>query len=218
MRSNLKKLSNEADYFDQLPQVTQDVVKNWLEDTFGGETEELECRSRSGFIPHSWNRGGLHVTTFKSLYDFHIGDPLYTVLLDKGVEKKVQARIDSLLEDAKEAFLEKYAETLSDLGVKNEDVNYHGIEKASFQLAEEFASYELEFLEQYDGARTFHEARVMYDGEGTFTVDIMFEFDDAPYHRGYDQVKTFEIETLDPKKLAAFLKKITKEAAQYYPG
>lgn len=200
-------------YFDELPIELQDVVRTWLEDHFTAYDKpvEFECRHRSGFSPHSWNKGGLHIHTYQRLSDFQF----QTVIeLDKEVKTKVNQCIESLVNDVKTTFKEKHADKIKELNIKDEQINWNDLDKLDLEDLYETIEDDL-FNDDYSS--TYHEIRVMFDGNRKFTVDVMFNYSDAPYFRGCNQCKTFEIETLGVKTLEKFLKKITKEVARYYP-
>lgn len=215
-----KELGNLGIYFDELPQNLQDVVFNWISqfETYDETPESFECRGRHGFIPYSHNKGGLQITRYGCLFDYLIGDPGHCIELDDEVQKKINKLIEQSMEYAVEDFVDAEpgrAEELSDLGLTWSDINYSSLENISADLANEFGNLENEHLKD-EYSSTLSTLRVMYNGGGSWTIDAMFNFSDAPYHRGCDQVRTWTIETLMPEVLKDFLESITKEVSMFY--
>lgn len=204
-------------YFDELPEDFQKTVKAFVKD-FGPEDciHEIECRSRSGFIPYSWNRGGLELTLYRNLWDYKFET---LISLDKEVQKKLNERIESYEADFRTAFYEAEGNLsfLRKNKIKKKDINYLTLEKVSYKKAEEYDSIERESL-QDDYASVSHTLRVLYEGDYSWKVYAFFEFSDAPYHRGADQTKEWSVKTSNPATLAKFLNKISKEVAEYLPG
>jgi hypothetical protein len=64
LRKKLNKWEFEKVYLDELSEF-ETVIKDWLEslsepyEFYTEGVEQIDCRSRSGFIPNSWNHGGL---------------------------------------------------------------------------------------------------------------------------------------------------------------
>lgn len=209
-----KVLTRQPLYFDQLKLGLQNTVKDWLTDNFDAyeEPEAFECRSRDGYIPHYWNKGGLRIYNRRSLSEFQFGDN--PISLETDVETKVN---DYIIADQKavlEFFKDQYAKELK--SIPDKKISYDGLDKlGKHDLAYKLSEMQDDSLNE-DENSTFHEVRVMFDGFKKFTVDVMFRFSDAPYHRTCDQCKTYTIETLDIRKLRKFLKSITKEVIDYY--
>ena len=209
-------INKPVKYFDELPIELQNVVKDWLIDNFDSNDrpEAFECKRRDGFIPHSWNKGGLGIYAYRSLSDFRFGDN--PIDLDSKVQTKVTESIKYTEELATEDWKEQNKTKL--VNIPDYSINYHDLEKLGKSA---LANSLDEAINEYfidDSSSTYHEIRVMFDGDKTFTVDVMFKFSDAPYHRSCDQCKEWTIKTFGVKTLEKFLKKITKEVQLYFPN
>ena len=235
MKKNWRGFSEGNGYFDQLPNLTQTMIKRLITDafehearhfeTFGPEgsyrVEELECRSRDGFIPHSHNRGGIDVSGYTTL-DFMNGSG-YLPSNEKSREH-VQAAIDSGLQSATEAFFEKHAEVLAKHGITTvaqvsySDFNNSKIEELQ-DLAEELSEYEREYIGG-DNSTVMVQYRVMYHGQGSEGIHSMTVFasinTEAPYHRGKydDNVSEIEITWRKGSALKTKLVKALKDSAK----
>jgi hypothetical protein len=71
---NKKENVKAIGYFEDLAKGTQNLVKELIEEfftdnceVFHADIQELECKSRSGFIPFDSNRGGLEMNGFTDL-------------------------------------------------------------------------------------------------------------------------------------------------------
>lgn len=218
MAKVLKYSKKMPEYFDELPQDMQDVAREFLNECStevinDEKIEDIECRSRSGFIPYDWNRGGLTLCKYRDLGYFWSGG--YSVGIPEA-QASIEKWTEQALKDAKEAFIEKYAEELSDLEIKNDDVDYHTLEdKGLSSLANEFSEYEMEHMSG-DYSSTQHTIRVLYSGNGEFNVEVFHSISDAPYHRGSDGSKRWTFDAFTAKQLKNELDKIKKEVADSY--
>ena len=193
-----------ADYFDQLDEAAQAVVKEFARQFVDADynVEDIECRRRDGFIPHSWNRGGIEAHRHEDLGYFWGGG--YSVGV-KAAQKVIDKWTDIALKDAKESFIEKYAEVLSDLEVPNDKVDFHGLrELGHIQLSEEFGEYENEHL-YGEYSSTLHTVRILYNGDNKWTVAVLHRISDAPYHRTCDGFKEWKFTASTVKQLTSKL-------------
>lgn len=203
------------EYFDQLPTEMQSVAREFLAQFAEYEPgiEDIECRRRDGFIPYSWNRGGLQLYEYRDLNYFWGGG--YSVGIPKA-QVRIDFYVNEALNDAKKAFIERYAEELSDLELTHDEINYHNLEdKGLHELANEFCKYEQEFTQgEYNGTR--HSIRVLYSGEGEFNVEVFHSVSDAPYHRSCDGSKRWEFNAFNALQLKHELEKIKSEVVDSY--
>lgn len=200
-----RKLYSERDaegYFDGLPKGTQDLVFDILNETFDAyvtdtypydakdRTEEIECRSRDGFIPHWFNRGGLEVRVFKTLGD----------LLSSGAQvshKKAQAEIERqteyMLKLHREHVFEKFQDLLKTKGIAPDKINYSDLNYLAEQdadlkqVANYFEDTEHDFLDDSESTIMFT-VRFMYhgkiDGEHSASISAAVNTE-GPYHRSH---------------------------------
>jgi hypothetical protein len=128
--------------FDSLPQATQDLVRELLEDAARGRGgpdcwkphddcfEEIECHSRDGFIPFGHNRGGLTYRNFTTLLDYYGGG--YNAA-HKGANDEIWRQINLVLDERPES-AEASDEHLDALGSDDSSIMheirfmYHGCE------------------------------------------------------------------------------------------
>lgn len=212
-------------YFGELSEEMQLVVADWLQHieeernefycserlTFG-DIEEVECRRRDGFIPHSWNKGGLELQAYASQFDFWIGE----LSLSGKAGRVVKSVIKTSLQFASENFLDKYTEEMKAIGItKPSQISYQKLVDKGSDLAEEFCEFEDENLRS-DQESTLHQIRVVFTGIDTFQIDVMHRISDAPYHRTCDGFKTFEVKAKDAETLIKGLSKISDKVLKAF--
>lgn len=206
------------EYFDQLPANMQSVTREFLEDVMTSSShheaiEDIECRSRSGFIPYDWNRGGLELREYRDLGYFWGGG--YSVGIPEA-QMKIDFYVNEALNDAKRSFIDKYAEELSDLELTHDEIEYSTLEdKGLHSLANDFCEYEQEHLQgEYNS--TQHTIRVLYSGQGQFNVEVFHSISDAPYHRSCDGTKRWEFNAFNALQLKTELEKIKNDLVDSY--
>ena len=104
--SNATRLMHDSDgYFEELPKGTQEIVKDLIleaaNDRNGPEgfksdqecLDEIECHSRSGFIPFSHNKGGILYQNFATHMDYFGSG--YSI-----AHKEANKRLESLIEES----------------------------------------------------------------------------------------------------------------------
>ena len=189
--NSLKKTSiNKYEYnFESLPQKTKDTIRDLIleaEESRGsvdgykrGEEciDEIEFKSRDGFIANSDNFGGIVSRNFATLSDFWSSG---NSCAHKKAAKEIERQIDYSLECAKESFIESYPE------FKDADVSYHSLyESGELDLAEEFSNLEVESMSDESSSIMF-EFRFMYHGfDGvTHRASVSAAINtEGPYHR-----------------------------------
>lgn len=167
-------------YLDQQPELSQ-VVRTWLEslslDPHGAaydepRLEEIECRGRDGFIPHSHNRGGFDLQYLSEVSTCHGGciGPNLT-----GIDRDVQLAY----EYAKEWFHDKYPDILVS------DIDYGTLYgKGLGNLAEELSEAEHENM----NTPVWWGVRCMYEGAdetGTHTLVVYASGNVCEYHDAF---------------------------------
>jgi hypothetical protein len=219
-------IETKKTYFDELPEEMQLVVADFLEAVkvhneefmYTGDRirfddlDEVECRRRDGFIPHDYNKGGLQLNGWLSLYDFYFGE----FHLGGKAGKVIKQMSDISLKMARETFIEQNSASMTKFNLKEKDIDYHKLyEKGLSALAERWSEYEMENLNS-DQESTLHQVRVMYDGQGTFAIDVMHRISDAPYHRTCDAFKEFKVKANDVDSLVKGLAKVYDKVIKAY--
>jgi hypothetical protein len=222
-------------YFDELPMLQRKMIERMTiaafeeyvrGDTFGHEgsytVENIECRSRSGFIPHSHNRGGVDVQGYTDLNGIQ-GSGYFP--RNKDAADKIQGLIDSSLQYAAESFFEKHQAVFEKYNLTVADAYYHRIEEIEnspnpdFEgLTNEIQDYENEHLSG-DYSSVMYQIRVMYHGKDASGVHSLSVFasisaSDAPYHRSSDVVSEQLITWKTGKGLKTKLAKALRKACE----
>lgn len=234
MSFNIRNVKELGGYFDELPKATQALVKQIMTeifenevpgDTYGADgsyrVDELECRSRDGFIPFSHNKGGLNVSGFTDLSGIW-GSGYYPS--NSKSKDRIETLVESSLQDATKAFFNKHEETLAKFKIERvSQVDYHTLSDSEHQelkdLAEELSEFENEYL-QGDSSTVMYSIRIMYhgrDSRGVHSASISAALNtEAPYHRSKYDDNTKEVEitwmksTALKTKLTKALKTVTK--------
>lgn len=196
--STAKQLMHEGyGYFEELKESTQEIVKDailkiaqerrgpdcWKSDD--DALESIECKGRSGFIPHSWNKGGFQYNNFTDLMAYWGGG--YSCK-HPAAKIEIERQIDYGLDSAIENFRANNDLKLNDLGVTKEQTNYHDLyELGHGELAEELSSYENENLS--GESSIMHTLRFMYHGKddkGLHAASVSAAINtEGPYHRSH---------------------------------
>lgn len=234
MLSEAKKQSDR--YFEELPVGTQAIIKELVKETFihncdvfYTELEEIECHKRDGFIPHSFNRGGIEIKGFTDLMSIW-GSGNYPA--HKGARKEIDRQIIEGFKDIAQNLYDDNTELAEKHGLKAEDFNYHTIQ----EIAETYEDFlpvlsDIESMEQEhlsgDYASIMYSIRFMYHGKvnGKHSALISAAVNtEGPYHRSHipwapsvfcEGAKEVEIEWTNQVELKRKLKKaletVTKE-------
>jgi len=135
--STAKQLMHEGyGYFEELKESTQEIVKDailkiaqerrgpdcWKSDD--DALESVECKGRSGFIPHSWNKGGFQYNNFTDLMGYWGGG--YTTK-HSGAASEIERQIEYTLEMIRKDIFEQFKADLVAMGLNESDCNYHTI-------------------------------------------------------------------------------------------
>jgi hypothetical protein len=213
----LKLQNQDSDYFDQLPVKTQSLVSELLTEAMQNnghrlcverDAEQIECRSRDGFIPFAHNLGGVEINSFTDLGYFWGGG--YSV---SHVEANSQIKklIATSFEMHAESIFETYKDLLTAKKITVEQCNYHDMndlaEKDSelLDIAHELENTEMDFLSGDENSIMF-QIRFMYHGkaDGKHTASVSCAVNtEGPYHRSHiswapgvfcEGVKEIEIE------------------------
>lgn len=142
------------------------------------DTEEIEFQRRDGFIPASYNRGGVQRSGFTDLMAF------YSSGISTGSTKfntKIDKYIDTDLSEALESFKETNKEALKN--IPEDKINYHDLYELNLgSLAEDLSETEHEYLGG-DQSLVMVDCRLMYHGENSASFDVGLHASDAPYFR-----------------------------------
>lgn len=233
----LKNKEKDFDgYFEDLAEGTKTIVKDLIEkhfedncEVFYQTTEELECKRRDGFIPHSFNRGGMEVNGFTDLMSIHGSG---TMPSHAKARAEIERQIDQGFKSCAEHCFEKFKDLAEKHELKEEDFNHYTIHEIA-QTHEEFEEVEryiedseMEFLGISDSS-IMYSIRFMYHGivDGKHSASVSAAVNtEGPYHRSRiswapevfcEGAKEVEIEwgnqTQLKDKLDKALKKVCKE-------
>jgi hypothetical protein len=157
------------DELDNISEVLRQVGNDLLGD---GRLQELECRRRDGFIPHSWNMGGWGASSFSTIRDV-MGSGMMTG------SKKVNELIEKYYNERYNEVLESF---LSEKQIK--ELDYDNLE-----LMDEFyTSLDESFCSDYDSISVEYQGRYLgYEmGVHTISLNVFISVTDAPYFRKSD--------------------------------
>jgi hypothetical protein len=233
---NKKENVKAIGYFEDLAKGTQNLVKELIEEfftdnceVFHADIQEIECKSRSGFIPFDSNRGGLEINGFTDLMSIW-GSGTYPA--HKGAVKEIERQIDYSFDLLAEHCFDKFKELANKYKLTKVDFNYHRmyeLEKLHEEL-EQVTKYieesEVEFLGD-EQSSIMYNIRFMYHGKanGKHSASVSAAVNtEGPYHRSHiswapnvfcEGAKEIEIEWTNQtelkKELAKALAKVCKE-------
>lgn len=235
-------IDDNSVYFDALPKSIQKIVKDLILDAAENRNgpegwisdeeaiEKVECYARPGFIPHSFNKGGLEYRNFTDLMSYWGGGHHVAHKdADKEIERQIEYNFQALREDT----FEKFNELLTSKGLKESDCKYHTIQelvdKGDLELKnvlKYIEDNECEYLSGQDSS-IMHSIRFMYHGkvDGVHYASVSAAINtEGPYHRSHiswapdvfcEGAKEIEIKWTNQKELKVKLKKalakVTKE-------
>ena len=161
------------------------TLNSFLEDLnfSAGRISQLECRSRDGFIAYSHNYGGLEGVAFMD---------------QQNAEQWLSAFPNA------SATLEKYAQY--DLEVFCEE---RGLDPKT-ELTEEQSEAFYKWNSNDTESTVMFGCDLMLTSENSLNVRITVNVKDAPYHRQYDDLITFDVKFKTVRELQQKLKKILK--------
>lgn len=234
---NARKISKEASgYFENLPKGTQEIVKELLQeyfnnncDTWHSDIEDVECYARSGFIPHSFNHGGLEVKGFTDLMSIW-GSGTYPK--HKEARKEIERQIDYSFKMLHESIYDQFENLFKKYKIKKDQVCYHVVEeliKKNPEFRNVLRNIEDGESEALGGTENtiMYSIRFMYHGklDGLHSASVSVAVNtEGPYHRSRiswapnvfcEGAKEIEIEWTNQTELKKILKdtleKICKE-------
>mgnify|MGYP003439439781 CR=1 FL=1 len=206
MKTKLKLVKNtdvDAHYFSELPETTQELVKELILDAAsvrGGPDgwkldveaiEDIECHARDGFIPFSHNRGGIQYRNFTDLMGYFGGGYSCT---HKGASKEIERQIEYSLNLAAENTYSKFEALFKKIKLSKKKVSYSEIEerarntkKYKEELREASSYIQDQEYESLGGESTImHEFRFLYHGQenGIHSASVSASINtEGPYHR-----------------------------------
>lgn len=235
-------------YFDQLLEAIQRIVKDALIEAANSRQgpegykpdaeclNEVECRSRDGFIASSANRGGLIYQNFCTLSDYWGGG--YVPRHAKAAQY-IKNQINSSLKQAQEACYDEFEPLCLDLGIVPDDI--HPIildeylktsealtpdQKSQLNsLIQSISDLETESLSD-EQSTVMHEFRFMFHGKskGIYSASVSAAINvEAPYHRSHiswmpnafcEGAKEVTITWKTPNGLKRSLAKALKEVSE----
>jgi len=183
----------------------------------GQGVEQIEHKSRSGFI--SSNDGGYEANGFTTV-GYLMGTGHAGSLPDKA-EKKVNELYEIELQNALDAFKEKYAKEIE--GIPEDKLNYHDLyEMGKTDLAEKLSELESE-QNTDDQSKVMFQLRAMFHNNGpdnmSFTIQGVVNWE-APYHRPKGDFEDYYEADIDftEKEIASIGEKVKaelKKAVEY---
>jgi hypothetical protein len=249
-----KKLNSIPEgYFEELPKGTQELVKALLLEVFHDATnldlypydddaiEFLECHSRDGFIPHSFNKGGLEIKGFTDLMGI-FGSGQFPS--HEGARKEIERQIEYSINLVSESVFERNQEVLESRGITQKQTTYGHIQdlidaqKKQLTLdgkpqrdgdldniLEDIQETETEILGGSESS-IMYTMRFMYHGKdnGTHSASISAAVNtEGPYHRSHiswapnvfcEGAKEVEITWRTQKELRQKLKKALEQVSK----
>lgn len=166
----------------------EEVIRHFLYDLgfSNAQMSGFECRRRDGFIPHSYNYGGIEGIAYRDQYG---------------------AGADTGFENTDEKLAQYQDQMRSCWIADNKGASPETL------VSESMSDADWEALDEYcrEGEDTIQfQVRVMLTSETTANVDLYVSCSDSPYHRKSDDKMELEIEFKSPagmrEKLAAILK------------
>jgi hypothetical protein len=165
----------------------QQVVRDWLQSLEldhhhiafdAGRIEELECRARDGFWPHSHNRGGfdlMYMTDLDACYGSGCGPNF----------GEIDGAIESGLRDSLEAFKREHASDLA--GISDDLITYSDLyEMGRSDLATALDEYQRQWL----NTPVWWGIRCMYEGadeRGVHTLMVYCGANISEYHNAFQK-------------------------------
>lgn len=203
-----KKIKEENEtYFNSLSTATQDIVKQTLFRAYENVEpqgykddesclESIECERRDGFIPNSYNHGGLIYRNFTDLMEyFGSGFKVFHEEVAEDIQKQIDYAFETIRQDIFEDHknlclrnnidvdncdywsLQQFVETSNNLT--------HEEKKELNQMLNDIQEMESERLSG-DDSSIMHELRFMYHGKenGLHSASVSAAINtEAPYHR-----------------------------------
>ncbi len=218
MKSLAYKSREHLGYLTDHPELMT-ILKTWIENLSfdrgvaydSPKMEEIECRARDGFYPHSHNRGGFdleYLSDVRACEGSGMGPNL------KEIDKMALAAY----EDAKEHFKEQEKESLE--GIPDDKINYHDLYDLGLSdLAERLSEIEREYMETpvWWGVRAMYEGR---DGAGVHTLCVYAGGNVNEYYgafgKGSETLGQWELRFKTAASLSRQLKALTKKVEKSF--
>lgn len=213
--------------FLQLPSQIQATVRDLMENHFESNTcelysqdfEDIECKSRDGFICASHNQGGLILRGFT---DLNMLWGTGNSPSHKGAAAEIERQIEYNLKLISEDLFKEYAVLFKSLGLGPDKANYSALEDLVNKHPEldapltRIQDMESNYMGDDDSSIMF-EVRFMYHGleDGKHTASVSAAVNtEGPYHRSHiswaptvfcEGSEELEITWSTPKELAVHL-------------
>jgi hypothetical protein len=164
---------------------------------------KLECRSRDGFIPHSWNMGGYGANGFTRIDD-PIGSGMMTG--SKKVNDLIQKYYDAREEEVTRCFL--IARNLTELDTEDQELMNDYYNELSDSFCGDYDSINLNYQGRYLGYE---------NGVHTISLNLFWSLTDAPYHRSSDDdiEVIIKFRSMDTKKFKKELEKAKDKLSDF---
>lgn len=164
---------------------------------------KLECRSRDGFIPHSWNHGGYGADGFTRL-DSPIGSGMMTG--SKKVNDLINKYYDQREDEVLEGFLKE--KNLTELDTEDQELMNEYWERLNDSFCSDYDAINLNYQGRYLGYER---------GVHTISLNLFWSLTDAPYHRSSDDDMEIVIKfrSMDTKKFKKELEKAKNQLSDF---
>lgn len=167
------------------------TLREFLEENFNNRVEGIMCRSCSGFIPYSNNKGGYEATSYDSQLQAYF-QPTTFKEFDEQCVKTYNYLIEYNLEE------ENISKEDYEKGIDNDDADMLALREEVEQSFGEYESSQFRVL-------------LKLESETMLFVSFMLSASDAPYHRGYDSCLDFEVKFNNVDELKKQLDEIIKD-------
>jgi hypothetical protein len=213
------KYNADSLYLDQQPEL-QGVLKDWLQGLdldAGGvaydkpRLEEIECRSRDGFIRASHNFGGFDLEYLTEVHTCH-GSGCGPNL------SAIERHVDWAYQASKEFFKEQESAEL--VGIPDDKIDYHSLyELGRGDLAERLSEIEREHMDTsvYWGVRAMYEG---VDSRGVHTLMLYASGNVNEYYgfcgNGSTELGEWTVRFKTASGLRRQLERLTKKVEQVF--
>lgn len=168
-------------------EIIEDLLKEyWNVETWSEEFEEIEHKSRDGFICASHNKGGYTLTGFSDIMSI-VGSGCHPT--NKEAREDIDRQYEYHMDCVAESTYENFEELFDKHGLTREQAYYHDIYNMS-EKNEDFSEV-LHFIENAEQEDTemsvMYQLRVMYHGKkdsGWYHASVSAVVNtEGPYHR-----------------------------------
>jgi hypothetical protein len=182
-------------YSEQYANQVSDILKSFIEDNFEFLDERIEkipCRSYSGFMPFSNNKGGWQAFAYGSQLDGYIC-PTGFKEYDKLCENTYNSHVESICEN-NDLTLEQWNK---------------GLDEDNIDIIELRDEMEMNYCSDYDSSGI--ELMLKLENENTLYVYFGIGGQDAPYFRSFESTFDYEIKFDNAFELKKKLNNLLKE-------